>query len=117
MARPDLSLLDMMAHCQRLIIVDAVMSRAAPGTLHRREWRADAVESRGVERASSHGFGVGELLSMAAALDRLPPRVELWGIEIASTASGPGLTPAVERGVANAAAALQEELERMTGDG
>jgi hydrogenase maturation protease len=97
MARPDLSLLDHLADARRLIIVDAVVGGAAPGTLHRQVWRPGATESRGVERASSHGFGVEELLQMAAALGKLPPLVELWGIEIASTEPGSGLTPAVAR--------------------
>ena len=107
MARPDLSLLDLMAETDYLVIVDAVVSGAEPGTLHWQLWKMGVAASRGVERASSHGFGVEELLQMARALGKLPERVELWGIEIACTAPGRGLTPAVAR----AADALVSKLE------
>ena len=111
MARPDLSLLEHLTGVHRLIVVDAVVSGAAPGTLHRQVWRPGATESRGVERASSHGFGVAELLQMAAALGKLPRLVELWGIEIASTEPGAGLTPTVARAADEIAAQLRGTLE------
>lgn len=107
-ARPDLSLLERLATSQQVIIVDAVQSGARPGTLHRLVWDEAAWDSRGVERASSHGFGVGELLQMAEALGKLPPRVELWGIEIASTEPGRGLSAPVARPVN----AIAQELAR-----
>ncbi len=107
MAQPDLSLLDLLADSEHVIIVDAVMSGAAPGTLHRQVWEAGTLGDRGVERASSHGFGVRELLAMARALGKLPPRVELWGVEAASTAPGQGLSPQVAQAVDH----VVEELE------
>ena len=106
MARPDLALLDRLAGVDRLILVDGVVSGATPGTLHRRAWRPGLVEERGVERASSHGFGVKELLEMARALGKLPARVELWGVEITSAAPGQGLSPAV-------AGAVEEIVEQL----
>jgi len=110
MARPDLSLLDLMAETDHLVIVDAVVGGAEPGTLHRQAWRPGMMASKGVERASSHGLGVEELLQMAAALGKLPGRVELWGIEIASAEPGQGLTPAVARAVDDIATELQDAL-------
>jgi hypothetical protein len=53
-------------------------------------WESGMLAARGVQRASSHGFGVRELLEMAEVMGKLPARVELWGIEIASTEAGQG---------------------------
>ncbi len=114
MAQPDLALLDLLADCDRVIIVDAVRSGARPGTLHRQAWEAGMLGDRGVERASSHGFGVRELLDMARALGKLPPRVELWGVEAASTAPGRGLTPRVDEAVESTAQALAEYLANLS---
>ncbi len=110
MAQPDLSLIDLMADCDRLIVVDGVMSGARPGTLHRQVWEAGMLGGKGVERASSHGFGVKELLEMARALGKLPARVELWGVEIASTAPGRGLSPEVAGAVDDVVRALEDWL-------
>jgi hydrogenase maturation protease len=49
---------------------------------------------------------VRELLEMAAVLGKLPARVQLVGIEIASTAPGRGLSPEVERAVERAVAGV-----------
>ncbi len=95
LAQPDLSLLDRIAGCAYLIVVDAVVAGQPPGTLHREMWEPGVLAARGVQRASSHGFGVRELLEMAAVMGKLPERVELWGIEIASTEPGQGLSPEV----------------------
>ena len=93
--QPGFDLLDFVDGCGLLIIVDAVSTGAVPGTLHRVEWRSGVAQDRGVERVSSHGLGVREVLDLAAALGRLPHRVELWGIEAGSTAPGANLSPAV----------------------
>ncbi|MFN2167795.1 MAG: hydrogenase maturation protease [Anaerolineae bacterium] len=93
--QPDLDLLEELAGCRRLVVVDAVASGAPPGSLHHLVWQPDRVAGRGLERASSHGFGLGDWLLMADALGRLPSEVEVWGIEVARTEPGPGLSPAV----------------------
>lgn len=106
-------LLDLMDGCDVLFLVDAVSSGVPAGTVHRAEWRSDVLASRGVERASSHGLGVRETLDLAAALDRLPARVVLWGIEVASTEPKRGLSPAVADAVPAIVARLEHELEAL----
>lgn len=96
---PSFSLLDVVDGCDHLIIVDAVASGAAPGTVHRLEWQPGVALDRGVERVSSHGLGIREVLELGAALGRLPGRVDLWGIEAGSTAPGSRLSPAVAAAV------------------
>lgn len=93
--QPSFDLLDFVDDFGLLIIVDAISSGAAPGTLHRAEWQSGVAQDRGVERVSSHGLGIREVLELAATLGKLPGRVELWGIEAGSTAPGANLSPAV----------------------
>jgi len=106
-------LLDVMDGCDALILVDAVSSGAPAGTIHREEWQPEVLDARGIERASSHGLGVREMLELAAALNRLPARVILWGVEIASTQPEEGLTPAVAEAVPAVVAGLHRELEGL----
>ena len=105
-SEPAADLLGLMEGCNTLIIIDAVRSGSPIGTIHQQVWHPDCLESRGVERASSHGLGVREILALANELDQLPQEVLLWGIEIASTEPGLELSPSV-------AASLDEMVEQF----
>lgn len=110
MAQPGVALLDALDNCETAIIVDAVISGAPPGTVHRRLWQPGMLDGRGAERTSSHGFGARELLDLAAALDRLPERVILWGIEIGTREPGQGLSAAVVAAMPAVVEGLWNEL-------
>lgn len=99
MGQPSFDLLDVVDGYDQLIIVDAVASGAEPGTVHCVAWQPGVVLDRGVERVSSHGLGIREVLELGAALGRLPGRVDLWGIEAGSTTSGSGLSPSLAAAV------------------
>lgn len=108
--RPDLALMEALEGCSRALLVDAVVSGAPPGTLHILEWQTGVGVARGVERASSHGFGLREVLELAATLGRLPAQVLICGIEAASTEPGEGLTPEVAAAVPKAVHTLCRAL-------
>lgn len=79
------------------IVVDAMRSDAVRGTI--RCWDGGAIATT-APLLSSHGFGVAGALALGRALDALPPRVVVCGIEIGNdplsiAASGP---PAWMRG-------------------
>ncbi|MDF1523933.1 MAG: hydrogenase maturation protease, partial [Trueperaceae bacterium] len=63
---------------ERLVLIDAVVSGAAPGTCRR--YGVDAPFATG-GAASTHGVGLADALALARTLGRLPPTVEVWGIE------------------------------------
>jgi hydrogenase maturation protease len=107
----DVQLLEIMERSDVLILVDAVSSGAPPGTIHRLEWRPGLLAPRGVERASSHGLSVREILDLAAALGRLPTRVILWGIEAGPTKPGQGLSSPVASAVLSVAKGIRDDLE------
>jgi hydrogenase maturation protease len=102
-----LGLLDRWAGVDRLVLIDAVVSGAAPGTTRR--FGPDAPFARTTE-ASTHGLGLAEALALGRALGRLPERIEVWGIEAVEFAAGAPLTPAVVEAVFVLVARLGEEL-------
>lgn len=100
--RPGLDLLDELPGADVVVLVDAMLSGKPAGTVHRIPVR----RLRPQRDFSSHGLGVSEALELATALGRLPPRVEIVGIERGAAADGE-LSPAVERGVRAAFAQIQ----------
>jgi len=102
-------LLEAWQDAETVVVVDAVRSGAAPGTVHRFDASAEPVPAR-LFRASTHAFGVGEAIELGRALARLPGRVLVYGIEGAEFAAGKGLSPAVAAAVSDAADAVVADL-------
>ena len=91
-------LIDAWAGFELVVIVDAVRSGAAPGTVHRFEAGERPLPPE-LGLASTHAFSVADALELARALGRAPARVVVLGIEGASFELGDPLTPAVEAAV------------------
>jgi hydrogenase maturation protease len=81
-----------------VIIVDAASSGAKPGTIHRIDARAQLIP-RGLSRYSTHAFSVGEAVELARAMNRLPPRMVVYGIEGERFDEGTVLSRAVQGSV------------------
>ncbi len=94
-----------------VIVIDAVSSGAEPGTVHRLEAHKGRLPSE-LFRGSTHALGVAEAVELARALERLPARLTVIGIEGDSFDAGRGLTQAVEA----AAALVTEELRKNSPD-
>ena len=103
-----MGLMDLWAGAERLVLIDAVVSGARPGTCRR--YRGDA-PFRADAGASTHGFGLAEVLALARALGTAPATVEVWGIEGDAFGAGAGMTPAVAEAVQALAERLRSELE------
>ena len=102
-------LLDVWDGERDVILVDAVRSGTAAGTLHRLDARARPLPAR-LLRGSTHHVGVADAVELGRALGRLPERLSLIGIEGEAFATGQGLSPAVGRAVAAVAAELTREI-------
>jgi hydrogenase maturation protease len=81
------------------VIVDAVRSGAAPGTVHVIEVADEGPRRVVPGGTSTHGFGLPDVLRLGRVLGRAPGRVVLIGMEGDDFGPGRGLTPIVEAAV------------------
>ena len=70
---------------RHLIICDACQSASSPadicaGAIHCWSWPDEELPS--VRFSGSHDLGLAAVLHLARALDRLPPRIDIWGVEV-----------------------------------
>ena len=75
-----IGLIEEWAGADEVIVVDAVCSGAPPGTIHRLDPLAEPMPAA-LSHGSTHAFGLAETIELARALDRLPPRLTVYGIE------------------------------------
>jgi hydrogenase maturation protease len=93
-------LLDAWAGFDLAVVVDAVCGGAAPGTVH--VWADEPDVARASSSTGSHALGVAEAIALGNALDRLPARLIVVGVEAAETTPGHGLSSAVAGAVEEA---------------
>ncbi len=90
---------------ERVTLLDATQSGAAPGTLIRIEADREPLPAS-FFRNSTHEFGLAEAVETARSLGTLPPWVHVYGIEGEEFGFGEGLTPKV-------AEAARQLLDRL----
>jgi hydrogenase maturation protease len=98
----------------RVIIVDAINSGGAPGSMLRIDALAEEIPTRFFHH-SSHAFGVIEAIAMARVLERLPQFLVLYGIAGKQFDVGPGLTDCVLKNMPQMLASIERELRSLTG--
>jgi hydrogenase maturation protease len=103
------AVLDKLAGVESALIVDACVSGAPAGHVHRFDV-ADAPLPHGALRLSSHGLGLHEALELARAMNQLPPACLVYAIEGEAFAVGTGLSKPVAQAVGRLAARLREDL-------
>jgi hydrogenase maturation protease len=102
-------LLDLWTQAPLAVVIDAVVSGAAPGTIHRVDGRNGRLRGASYRR-STHDIGLADIVALGRALDRLPQRLVIVGIEVQSCSVGAGLSALVRRGVRQAVGAVLTEL-------
>jgi len=106
---PGIGLLDLLSGATHALLVDAVRSGAAPGTLHL--VTADRLDSFAAGSGSAHGWGAAETLALAAQIDSpLPEHLVLLGIEAESFELGAPLSGKVDAALAEAARAIEKQI-------
>ncbi|MFG2041855.1 hydrogenase maturation protease [Dactylosporangium sp. NPDC048998] len=94
------------------VLVDAVHAQPAhPGRIHRLvvPWPAPPHPPG----TSTHTGGMGDTVSLARELDRLPERMVVFGVEAAETGLGAGLTPEVARAADRVAEEIAAEVRAL----
>lgn len=108
--RPGVRLIDLWSRSDDVILVDAVQTGAVPGSVLRMtEERIASARSPW----SSHGFGLAETVALARALDRLPARLVLFGVEIAAPPKGVALSPELSAALPGLIHQVRTEVARM----
>jgi hydrogenase maturation protease len=105
------ALLDLWEGAGAVIVVDAIRSGAAPGTLLRLD--ANAARVPAPAGPSSHGFGLAEAIEFGRTLRRLPPVLVVHGVEAADVTPGAGLSPAVAAALPALVDAVRAEALRL----
>jgi hydrogenase maturation protease len=95
------ALMEVWWRAETVIIIDAVASGAAPGTIHRFDANTLPIP-KGAFRCSTHAFGVAEAIELSRALGEFPRSLVVYGIEGKNFAAGVGLSPEVEKAACEA---------------
>ena len=103
-------LLDAWAGLDLVVIVDAVSSGAAAGTIHRVDAGAGPLP-RDLGLASTHAFSVPDALELGRAVGRAPRRVLVIGVEGAAFRMGDPVTVEVEAVLERVAESVLAALE------
>ena len=76
----SLDMIDLWEGYDEVVIVDAMKSGSAPGTVARFDGLRDQLPRPPV--ATTHAFGTGEAVELGRILDRLPDKMTLIAIEV-----------------------------------
>lgn len=90
-----------------VILVDAMQSHGPPGKIRHFDQTDWAGYGQGL---SSHGFGVFDALSLARELGSLPPRIDVYGIEMGEVLPGGQPGESVQAAARQLARHIAEEL-------
>ena len=106
-ATAPFQLIELWAEADDVVVIDAARSGEPAGTIHRFEARSQELPID-VLGGSTHAIGVAEVVELARALDRLPARLTVYGIEVGELSHGNDLSPEVEAAVGVVVAELSD---------
>jgi len=102
---------------ERVVLVDAVVSGDRPvGDVRRFDAARERLPSALFAGTSTHALGVGDAIEMARAIERLPDRMVVYGIEGACFTTGSAPGPEVRAAVERVAERVLDELTREESD-
>jgi hydrogenase maturation protease len=104
-------LIDALGEARGAVIVDAMRSGTAPGSVR----RIPAAALRASSGLSTHAFGVSAALALVQALGRAPHRIEVVGVEAGVAAYGE-LSSEVEAAIVEASALVRALVEELSQD-
>jgi hydrogenase maturation protease len=107
-------LIDKWSESSSVYLVDCALSDLEPGFIHKFDALDEMIPAEMFGSFSTHSFSLADAVRMARALDRLPRRLTLFGIEGSDLSAGPGLTPAVESAARRVAGLILAELTDQT---
>ncbi|OBF37763.1 peptidase M52 [Mycobacterium sp. ACS1612] len=97
--------------CEALVLIDAIPSRGAPGTIH--VFEADHESLTATAGLDAHAMDPGAVFASLRALGGTPPYTVVIGCEAANVEEGIGLSDEVATAIPDAVRALEDVLARL----
>lgn len=95
------------------IVVDAMNSGAAPGTIRRVDVLDEELPADVLQSCSTHAFGLAQAVELGRAMQTLPPRLVVLAVEGEDFSYGEGLSESVREAVDEVVEAVIEEARCM----
>jgi hydrogenase maturation protease len=108
--RPGANLIPLLDNAAWVILVDAMQAEGPAGRIQRFDQKDWPRYRHGL---SSHGFGVLHALSLAHALGCMPPRLDLYGIEIGPAVPGVEAGDCIQVAARQLAGLIAADLKRI----
>jgi hydrogenase maturation protease len=105
-------LMNMWQAMRAVIVVDAALSGAPPGTIHRMDASKHSLPPVLFAR-TTHAFGLADAIELSRLLGNLPSALVVYGIEGQDFGMGDGMSREVEQAVPEAVAQILDETRRM----
>ncbi len=107
--RQGLALMELWRDREMAILVDAITSGAAPGSVFRFEAQMES-PAKPSFRGTTHNYGLPEAIELAKALNSLPRRLIVYGIEGKRFDAGRGLSIDVETAAEGVVQSIVKEV-------
>ncbi|MBW2065597.1 MAG: hydrogenase maturation protease [Deltaproteobacteria bacterium] len=100
-----------------VIILDAVRAGESPGKIYRFEMPGQSIPFQIFSDFSTHQSGIRETIELAGALDQLPFRLIVYGVEGRCFEMGSGLSGEVRRAAAEVVEMVKKDVRINVGKG
>ncbi len=105
------ALMELWKGADRVIVMDAVHSGAAPGTVSRFDATLRPFPAF-MFRDSTHAFSLVQAVELSRALDQLPRQLIVYGVEGQNFKAGTNLSPAIEFAIKTLVQRALQELSQ-----
>jgi hydrogenase maturation protease len=102
---------DLLDECEALVLVDAIPSQGAPGTVQ--IFEADLESLTAAAGLDAHAMNPGAVFASLTALGGAPPYTIVVGCEVADADEGIGLSDAVAAAVPSAVQAVEDVVNDL----
>jgi hydrogenase maturation protease len=107
------ALMELWKDADRVIVIDAMRSGAAPGKLSRFDATLRPLPAT-MHRDSTHAFSLPEAVELSRILQQLPRQLIVYGVEAQSFEAGTNLSPALELAIPAVVKRVLQEVSQDT---